>query len=36
MKDFIGEMLGTFVLTLMGCCSVAVAVAGMAIVLRVM
>jgi glycerol uptake facilitator protein len=26
MKDFIGEMLGTFVLTLMGCCSVAVAV----------
>ncbi len=26
MKDFIGEMLGTFVLTLLGCCSVAVAV----------
>ena len=26
MKDFIGEMLGTFVLTLFGCCSVAVAV----------
>ena len=26
MKDFIGEMMGTFVLTLMGCCSVAVAV----------
>lgn len=26
MKGFIGEMLGTFVLTLMGCCSVAVAV----------
>jgi len=26
MKDFIGEMMGTFVLTLLGCCSVAVAV----------
>lgn len=26
MRDFIGEMLGTFVLTLLGCCSVAVAV----------
>lgn len=26
MKDFIGEMMGTFVLTFMGCCSVAVAV----------
>lgn len=26
MKDFIGEMMGTFVLTLFGCCSVAVAV----------
>ena len=26
MKEFVGEMLGTFVLTLMGCCSVAVAV----------
>lgn len=26
MKEFIGEMMGTFVLTLMGCCSVAVAV----------
>lgn len=26
MKDFIGELMGTFVLTLMGCCSVAVAV----------
>ena len=26
MKDFIGELMGTFVLTLLGCCSVAVAV----------
>lgn len=26
MKDFIGELMGTFVLTLFGCCSVAVAV----------
>ncbi len=26
MKDFIGELMGTFILTLMGCCSVAVAV----------
>ena len=26
MKDFIGEMMGTFVLTLLGCCSVAVAI----------